>query len=379
MNRLLQVFIIGGVAGLASCAHIAPPQIVKSSAVPSPTNAVVFAPLAPECYLPYSPSEYKLAVGDLVEVSVFGFADTIAAIPIAPDGRLYYMFGDGVQAAGRKPEEVAHDIQGRLVRLFNNPRVTILPKSFAATQYLVLGKVQNPGTFPLTSAITIQQAIANAGGLAQGIYRGTTIELASLRDSYMIRDGKRIPIDFYALMNKHDPVYDIYVRPGDLIQIASGLGSTREVYLLGEVAEQKTIGYRDNLTLIELLAGSSDRAGGYTTEANLSRVVILRGALENPQVFDVDVAGVLRGKVPDVYLMPGDLVYVPSKPFRFARDLTRAFVLTFVRSFSAEAGGRFVVENIFPATSSSASVNPGAGSSSTATPVDQTAPDNPPK
>jgi hypothetical protein len=77
--------------------------------------------------------------------------------------------------------------------------------------------------------------------------------------------------------------------------------------------------------------------------------------------------------------MPGDLVYVPSKPFRFARDLTRAIVLTFVRSFSAEAGGRFVVENIFPATSSSASVNPGAGSSSTATPVDQTAPDNPPK
>jgi polysaccharide export outer membrane protein len=342
------------------------------------TNGATVSPLPPECYLPYSPADYRLAVGDVVEVSVFGFPDTIATIPIAPDGRMYYMFGNGVLAAGRKPEDVAQEIQGRLVRLFNNPRVTLLPKSFAFNKYLVLGKVQYPGTFPLDSAITIQQAIANAGGLAQGIYRGTTIELASLQGSYMIRDGKRLPVNFDALMNKQDSKQDIYMRPGDVIYIASGLGSSREVYLLGEVAEQKTIGYRDSMTLIELLAGSSDRAGGYTEEANLRRVIILRGALSNPQTFEVNVARVLKGRDPDVYLMPGDLVYVNSKPFRFARDLTRTIVLTFVRAFSAEAGSRFVEENIFNTKESAVTVSPSAGSTSSGS-AELPPPDNPPR
>lgn len=369
--------------GLASCSHVTPPQIVKPSSDATVssvmvTNGATVSPLPPECYLPYSPADYRLAVGDVVEVSVFGFPDTIATIPIAPDGRMYYMFGNGVLAAGRKPEDVAQEIQGRLVRLFNNPRVTLLPKSFAFNKYLVLGKVQYPGTFPLDSAITIQQAIANAGGLAQGIYRGTTIELASLQGSYMIRDGKRLPVNFDALMNKQDSKQDIYMRPGDVIYIASGLGSSREVYLLGEVAEQKTIGYRDSMTLIELLAGSSDRAGGYTEEANLRRVIILRGALSNPQTFEVNVARVLKGRDPDVYLMPGDLVYVNSKPFRFARDLTRTIVLTFVRAFSAEAGSRFVEENIFNTKESAVTVSPSAGSTSSGS-AELPPPDNPPR
>ncbi|MEI8139620.1 MAG: SLBB domain-containing protein [bacterium] len=368
-------------AGLMSCAHVAPPQIIKPAQLASEaalaTNAIPAEMLPADCFLPYSPSDYKLAIGDVVEVAVFGFSDTIASLPIAPDGKLYYMFGDGVPAAGLKPEVVAGIIQGRLTKLFNNPRVTILPKSFASTKYLVLGKVQYPGTFPLDSAITLQQAIANAGGLAQGIYRGTTIELASLRDSYLIRDGKRLHVNFEALMNKQDPAFNIYIRPGDVIYIASGLGSSREVYLLGEVAEQKTIGYRDNMTLIELLAGSSDRAGGYTDEANLRRVVILRGALNNPQTFEVNVSRILNGREPDVYLMPGDLIYVNSKPFRFARDLARTIVLTFVRSFSAEAGGRFVEESIFNTVTPTVTVSPGSGS--TSVPIDQTPPDTPPK
>lgn len=383
-NSLIKMVVCAIVAaGLTSCAHVVPSQIVTMSPPAqvdvAATNAVTVEKPSPECYLPYSPADYRLAIGDTVEVSVFGFPETIATVPIAPDGKLYYMFGDGIQAAGRKPEDVAHEVQSRLVRLFNDPRVTLLPKSFASKKYLVLGKVQYPGTYRLDSAITIQQAIANAGGLAQGIYRGTTIELASLRDSYLIRDGQRLPVNFDALLNKQDPIYDIYMRPGDVIYIASGLGSSREVYLLGEVAEQKTIGYRDNMTLIELLAGSSDRAGGYTAEANLRRVVILRGALSNPQTFEVNVAGVLKGKDPDVYLMPGDLIYVPSKPFRFARDLARTIVLTFVRSFSAEAGSRFVEETVFNTAKTSSTVYSGSGTPSSSGPVDQEPPDNPPK
>jgi protein involved in polysaccharide export with SLBB domain len=135
------------------------------------------------------------------------------------------------------------------------------------------------------------------------------------------------------------------VRPGDRIVIASGLG--REVFLMGAVGEQKAAGYTDGMTLVELISGQSERGGGYNPTARLGKVLIVRGALENPTTFDVDLSRILKGLDPDVYLMPGDIVYVPEKPYRFARDLTRAVVLTFVRTFASEAGAELVDETIF--------------------------------
>ena len=360
----------GAVAlALASCAH-APvaPEILPTPAAPAATNAAPAAVLPREYFLPYNPADYRLAVGDVVEVSVFGHRDTIVdGLPVAPDGRIYYMFGDGVPAAGRTPEEVAREIERRLGRLFNNPRVDILPKSFAGQRFLVLGKVQYPGAFPLESTVTLRQAIANAGGLAQGVYRGTTIEIASLSESYLLRDGRRVPVDFTALINRNDPSQDIFIRPGDVIHIASGLTQSREVYLLGAVNEQKTVAYRDGMTLVELIAGASDRGGGTLDSARLSKIVIVRGALKDPETIEVDLGAILTGRSADVYLRPGDLVVVPEKPYKFARDLARAAVLTFARMFAAEAASEFVLENIFGEEAASGSaVGVGGSSSSSA-------------
>ncbi len=361
------------VLGLASCAHMpVAPEILPTPVAPTiATNAAqaAAAKLPPEYFLPYNPSDYRLAIGDVVEVSVFGHRDTIVDnLPVAPDGKLYYMFGDGMPAAGRKPDEVAREIEGRLVRLFNDPRVDILPKSFAGQRFLVLGKVQYPGVFPLESVVTLRQAIANAGGLAQGIYRGTTIEIASLSESYLLRDGKKVPVDFEALVNRSDSSQDIYMRPGDVIYVASGLTQSREVYLLGAVNEQKTVAYRDGMTIVELIAGSSDRGGGTLDTARLSRILIVRGALKEPETVEVDLASILMGRKADVYLRPGDLVIVPEKPYKFARELARTAIMTFVRMFAAEAASEFVLETVFGGESTGGTaISPGGSSTTPAT------------
>jgi polysaccharide export outer membrane protein len=303
----------------------------------------------PESYFsPYDPAAYRLTVGDVVELSVFGFPETVAVTPVAPDGKLYYLFLDGIPAAGRVRADVARDVEAALDQMFNHPAVSILPRQFAENRFLALGKVVYPSVYPLESALTLRQAIARAGGLAQGIYRGTTIELASLRDSYLLRHGKRVPVDFEALIHRNDASQDIHVRPGDIIMIASGLG--REVFLMGAVGEQKAAGYTDGMTLADLISGQSERGGGYRPTARLNKVLIVRGALDHPTSFDVNLARILEGRDPDVFLMPGDIVYVPEKPYRFARDLTRAVVLTFVRTFASEAGASLVDETIFLTT-----------------------------
>jgi polysaccharide export outer membrane protein len=340
--------LLAGIFG-TGCRTSPPPggaTVPASEAVQPAADDTGQATALPESYFrPYDPAAYRLAVGDVVEISVFGYPDTVSVTPVAPDGKLYYLFMNGVTAAGRAPPDVARDMEGALNRMFNNPTVSILPRQFAENRFLAIGKVVYPNVYPLESALTLRQAIARAGGLAQGIYRGTTIELASLRDSYLLRDGERVPVDFEALIHRNDASQDIFVRPGDRIVIASGLG--REVFLMGAVGEQKAAGYTDGMTLVELISGQSERGGGYNPTARLGKVLIVRGALENPTTFDVDLSRILKGLDPDVYLMPGDIVYVPEKPYRFARDLTRAVVLTFVRTFASEAGAELVDETIF--------------------------------
>ena len=327
-----------------------PPVVAPAAPPPTPVAPAASAAGAPaglpESYFkPYDPASYRLAIGDVVEITVFGFEDTLAVTPVAPDGKLYSLFMNGIPAAGRTPGEVAKEMETALERMFNQPAVSILPRQFAENRFLAIGKVVYPNTYPLESALTLRQAVARAGGLAQGIYRGTTIELASLRDSYLLRNGVRVPVDFEALVRRNDAAQDIYVRPGDIIHIASGLG--REVFLMGAVAEQKAAAYTDGMTLVELVSGQSERGGGYLPAARLGKVLIVRGALNDPVTFDVDLQRILDGRDPDVPLMPGDIVYIPEKPYRFARDLTRAVVLTFVRTFASEAGAGLVDETIF--------------------------------
>jgi polysaccharide export outer membrane protein len=354
VHGLRTTALIGLLVGFVSSGCRTPPPPTRAAAAaPASEQPADDAPKAvtklPESYFrPYDPAAYRLAVGDVVEVSVFGFPETVSVTPVAPDGKLYYLFMNGVRAAGRTPADVARDMETALAAMFNQPAVSVLPRQFAENRFLAIGKVVYPNVYPLESALTLRQAIARAGGLAQGIYRGTTIELASLRDSYLLRTGERVPVDFEALIHRNDASQDIYVRPGDIIVIASGLG--REVFLMGAVGEQKATGYTDGMTLVELISGQSERGGGYSPTARLSKILIVRGPLDQPTTFDVDLTRILNGRDPDVFLMPGDIVYVPEKPFRFARDLTRAVVLTFVRTFASEAGASLVDETIFLTT-----------------------------
>ncbi|MDD8049989.1 MAG: polysaccharide export protein [Verrucomicrobiota bacterium] len=337
---------------LAGCVHaprqpdpqMAAPSLPAAAAGVQETQEPVEIPEA--WHEPFSLGEYRLAIGDVVEVSVFGHRDTLAEeVPIAPDGRLYYMFGEGVEAAGRSPDEVAEEIEGRIGSLFVAPQVSIIPRRYVGARYSVLGQVESPGVYPLDASITIRQAVARAGGLAQGVYRGTTVELASLRNSSLIRDGQPLPIDFEALFLGNDFQFDLPLRPGDLVLIGSGL--RYEVYLLGQVREQKSLAYHDGMTIVEVLAGASERGGGYLPNAHLEGAAILRGELDRADVIRVDIRRILEGKATDVYLAPGDIVYVPERPFRLLRDLHRTIVMSFATTFSGEAGADLMRREVF--------------------------------
>ncbi len=251
---------------------------------------------------------FVLGQGDIITVTVFEEPDlTVERASVRPDGMVSVPLIGDVLVGGRRVAEVSDEIELRMARYVVRPRVSVRVEELRSVEYLLYGEVVNPGTYLLDRRTTITAAIARAGGLNKGNYRASTIEIADLRHAFIARDGRALPVDFVALLREGDLRFDIELRPGDQIHIPSGL--SREVYVLGEVTEAMVFAYQDHMPLSRTLSMSE----GFTPDADITRIHIVRGSLGNPTVIVSDFKSVLSGRERDVALEPGDIVYVPPK------------------------------------------------------------------
>jgi hypothetical protein len=78
--------------------------------------------------------------------------------------------------------------------------------------------------------------------------------------------------------------------------------------------------------------GAIAARGGFTEKAYRQRVLVVRGSLDKPQTFIVNVSRALMGKTPDFALQPRDIIYVAQKPWSKAEDLLELAVSDFMRA-----------------------------------------------
>jgi len=64
--------------------------------------------------------------------------------------------------------------------------------------------------------------------------------------------------------------------------------------------------YRPGIRLSEALASS----GGFTISSDLEDIRLLRGPIKNPLIYQYDFKDFINGKIGDVELAPGDVVFV---------------------------------------------------------------------
>lgn len=317
-------------------------------------NDLSSTPLTPELLNPYDPldKEYRIAIGDVLEISIFGDEETsIENVVVAPDGYVYYTFLDAIPAIGKTISELRKEIASKLSHLFTNPMVTIVPSSIAELSYKVLGRVNQPGLYPIDGPIRLRDAIGRAGGVLREDYENKGYDsplypVANLRDSFIIRNGKKLDIDFEKLMFTSQVSQNIYIRPGDYIYIAGW--DIREVYVLGAVQAPIAIPWYRSLTLVGAIANASGWYSGHPYSADIRKILVLRGPLECPCVIHIDLCKILNGEALDLYLKPNDIVYVYNKEFRFARELIRTAIYTFVQSFATAAASYYGLNVLFP-------------------------------
>jgi polysaccharide export outer membrane protein len=137
------VFLANCAAPLASAA---PPTAVSSPVVTTPSG-----------------DEYSLAPGDKIRVIVFGEDTLTGEYVITSGGNLSFPLVGNLKATDKTVEQLQAALASALNDGYlNNARVSIQVVSFRP--FYILGEVNRPGEYPVSTGLTLQQAVASAGG-----------------------------------------------------------------------------------------------------------------------------------------------------------------------------------------------------------------------
>ncbi len=113
-----------------------------------------------------SGQSYVLGAGDKVEIKVFGQSDLEVTALLGNSGEVNYPFLGKVKLAGLNTSEVEQVItQGLQPDYLVNPNVYVQVVQYRP--FYIHGEVENPGAYPYQPAMTVNQAIALAGGLTE--------------------------------------------------------------------------------------------------------------------------------------------------------------------------------------------------------------------
>lgn len=319
---------------------------------PAPATAAAMTPITlsnriDSTWLCPPTNLFTLGPGDRLDIEFMGETNTLATTVVGPDGKIYFNLLPGTDVWGLTLGQTKRLLEDGLAKYVREkPQVSLVLRGIESKRVWLLGRLQAPGVYPLATPMTLLEAISMAGGtMSMSSFRqqetgGSTEELADLRRSFVLRQGKRLPVDFQRLLRQGDLSQNIYLQPDDFVYLPAA--TAREVYVLGAVADPRPVPYRQGLTVVGAVAS----AYGTIRGAYLSHVAVVRGSLSHPQMAVVNYLRVIRGEATDLALQPGDIVYVPFSPYRYLTAYAQLVIDTFVSSAAINAGTAWIGQPI---------------------------------
>ncbi len=149
-------------------------------------------------------NSYQLDAGDKIYIQVFDEQDLTMETRVDSSGVINYSFLGQVQVAGRTSEELENEITSLLKDDYLlNPSVNVTIVEYRP--FFINGEVNRPGGYPYQPGLTLEKAIAVAGGLT---------DRASKRKMYLQKNNNK--------QKKFRVSMDSHVAPGDIITIEEG-------------------------------------------------------------------------------------------------------------------------------------------------------------
>ena len=160
-----------------------------------------------------SPS-YLIGPNDILSIYVWKEPELTREVTVMPDGRVTFPLAGEVVAQGQTVTQLKKTITQKLEKYVTAPEVTVIVKESRSQMIYTIGKVGRSGPYPLTSGMTILQALSIAGGLG---------EWADQKNIILVRrqSGKeiQIPFNYKEFTSGQNLERNILLQPGDTIVV----------------------------------------------------------------------------------------------------------------------------------------------------------------
>ncbi len=129
-----------------------------------------------------------IQAGDGFNLDVYNEPElSLKGLIVQPDGFLHIPLIGPLQLQGKSVEQARQHIERALKAYIREPRVTLLPFRFAGRSITLMGKFNRPGNYAMDRPLKMVEALALGEGLAVGIIKNDSTELADLKRAYVVR------------------------------------------------------------------------------------------------------------------------------------------------------------------------------------------------
>ena len=178
--RLFVVFFVA-VLALAGCARhdgdfsarvtLAPREVAATAEPVAVAWDAAILPIGPKIVADSDPP-YLLDSGDRLRVFVYGQPNLSRLYTVDHVGFISIPLIGAVKARGQTTFDVQRTIAHQLGRKYvKDPQVTV--DIYQNRPFFILGEVRSPGQYPYVSGMTVQSAVAIAGGFSERANEGT--------------------------------------------------------------------------------------------------------------------------------------------------------------------------------------------------------------
>ena len=152
---------------------------------------------------------------DILAINVWKEPEISRSVPVRSDGKISLPLAGEVQAGGQTPRQLEEEIAKKLQSYISEPDVTVIVQEIRSQKFNILGMVAKPGSYPLTNAPTVLDAIALAGGFR---------DFAKQKSIYVLRqnpDGTqaRLPFNYKDVIKGKNAEQNVKLQPHDTVYV----------------------------------------------------------------------------------------------------------------------------------------------------------------
>lgn len=162
-----------------------------------------------------SNADYVIGSDDVLSINVWKETEISRDVQVRPDGKVSLPLVGELQAAGLHPADLQKQIADKLQSYISNPEVTVIVQAVKSKKFNVVGEVNRPGEYMLTTSMTVLDAIALCGGFR---------DFAKQSKIYVLRGGSnsaktRIPFNYKRVIKGKDVAENVQLQPGDTVVV----------------------------------------------------------------------------------------------------------------------------------------------------------------